>query len=42
MAKRVKGQLDDIIEREKLKNDFLLSVPAIVAAIASGKIMCRI
>ena len=39
---RVKGQLDDSIEREKLKNDFLLGVPAIVDAIASGKIMCRI
>ena len=39
---RVKGQLDDSIEREKLKNDFLLGVPAIVEAIASGKIVCRI
>ena len=39
---RVKGQPDDSIEREKLKNDFLLGVPAIVVALASGKIMCRI
>ena len=39
---RVKGQLDDSIEREKLKNDFLTGVPSIVDAIASGKIKCRI
>jgi SNF2 family DNA or RNA helicase len=39
---RVKSQLDDSIEREKLKNDFLNGVPAIVEAIASGKIKCRI
>ena len=39
---RVKGQPDDSIEREKLTNDFLLGVPAIVEALASGKIMCRI
>ena len=39
---RVKAQLDDSIEREKLKNDFLTGVAAIVQAIASGKIKCRI
>lgn len=39
---RVKSQLDDSIEREKLKNDFLIGVPSIVDAIASGKILCRI
>ena len=39
---RVRSQLDDSIEREKLKNDFLTGVPSIVEAIASGKIKCRI
>jgi len=32
---RVKGLLDESIEREKLKNDFLMGVPAIVEAIAT-------
>jgi hypothetical protein len=39
---RVKGLLDDSMEREKQKNDFLTGVPAIVQAITSGKIKCRI
>lgn len=39
---RVKGLLDDSIEREKQKNDFLAGVPAIVDAVASGKIKCRV
>ena len=39
---RITGQLDDSIEREKAKNDFLSGVPAIVQAIASGKIKCRV
>ncbi len=39
---RVKGLLDDSIEREKQKNDFLTGVPAIVQAIESGKIKCRV
>lgn len=39
---RITGQLDDSIEREKGKNDFLSGVPAIVQAIASGKIKCRV
>lgn len=39
---RVKGLLDDSVEREKQKNDFLTGVPAIVDAITSGKIKCRV
>lgn len=34
--------LDDSIEREKEKNDFLTGVPAIVDAIRKGQIECRI
>ena len=34
--------LDESIEREKETNDFLVGVPAIVDAIRSGKIECRI
>jgi superfamily II DNA or RNA helicase len=39
---RVTRRLDDSLEREKEKNDFLPGVPAIVNAIQSGKIECRI
>jgi hypothetical protein len=39
---RIKGRLDDSLEAEKLKNDFLTGVPAIVEAIRSGKIACRV
>ena len=39
---RVKGQLDASIEYEKIKNDFLKGVPAIVEALKSGQISCRI
>jgi superfamily II DNA or RNA helicase len=39
---RVRSLLDDSMEREKQKNDFLTGVPAIVEAITSGKIKCRI
>ncbi len=39
---RVGQLLDDSIEREKQKNDFLTGVDQIVQAIASGKIQCRI
>lgn len=39
---RVKGQLDASIELEKIKNDFLKGVPAIVEALKSGQISCRI
>jgi len=35
-------QLDDSLETEKEKNDFLSGVPAIVEAIRSGKIECRV
>src|SRR3954470_15427734 len=34
--------LDQSIEREKQKNDFLEGVDAIVAGIRSGKIQCRV
>lgn len=34
--------LDSSIEAEKLKNDFLVGVPAIVDALRSGKITCRV
>jgi superfamily II DNA or RNA helicase len=39
---RVTDRLDESIEKEKLKNDFLQGVPAIVEAIRSGKIVCRV
>lgn len=39
---RVKSQLDASIEHEKIKNDFLKGVPAIVEALKSGQISCRI
>jgi len=39
---RVKSRLDDSLESEKLKDDFLTGVPAIVEAIRSGKIKCRV
>lgn len=39
---RIKGRLDNSLEAEKLKNDFLTGVPAIVEAIRSGKIACRV
>ena len=38
----VQTRLDDSIEREKYKNDFLEGVPAIVDAIRTGKIQCRV
>jgi superfamily II DNA/RNA helicase len=38
----IKGRLDGSIEAEKTKNDFLEGVPAIVAALKSGKIECRV
>ncbi|HPO14154.1 MAG TPA: helicase-related protein [Candidatus Hydrogenedentes bacterium] len=38
----IKNKLDDSIEREKESNDFLRGVPAIVEAIRSGKIQCRV
>jgi len=39
---RVKQRLDESLESEKLTNDFLVGVPAIVEAIRSGKIACRV
>lgn len=38
----INQRLDDSIESEKEKNDFLEGVPAIVEAIRSGKINCRV
>src|SRR5208282_442576 len=39
---KVKQRLDLSLENEKEKNDFLAGVPAIVEAIRSGKITCRV
>src|SRR3989338_1284405 len=39
---RVIRCLDDSIENTKDKNDFLIGVPAIVEAIRSGKIQCKV
>src|SRR5262249_23933248 len=38
----VRYRLDDSLEAEKLKNAFLAGLPAIVEAIRSGKIVCRV
>lgn len=38
----VKSRLDDSLEKEKEKNDFLTGVPAIVEAIKSKQIECRV
>jgi len=35
-------RLDGSLEAEKIKNDFLVGVPAIVEGIRSGKILCRV
>ena len=40
--KTAETTLDESIEREKETNDFLTGVPAIVDAIRSGKIECRV
>ena len=40
--KKITGRLDGSLEAEKLKNDFLAGVPAIVEGIRSGKIACRV
>lgn len=39
---RIESKLDDSIEEAKEKNDFLAGVPAIVQAIQTGKIACRV
>ena len=38
----IKNRLDNSIEAQKEKNDFLTGVPAIVEGIRSGKIQCRV
>jgi superfamily II DNA or RNA helicase len=38
----IESQLDKSLEAEKEKNDFLTGVPAIVDAMKSGKISCRV
>lgn len=38
----IRGRLDGSIEKEKERNDFLTGVPAIVEAIRSGRIKCRV
>lgn len=40
--KRVAGRLDGSLDQEKSKNDFLEGVPAIVEALRSGKLECRV
>lgn len=39
---KVEQKLDDSLEQEKIKNDFLEGVPAIVKALMDGKIECRV
>jgi len=39
---RIKGLLDESLEREKQKKDFLTGVAAIVQAITNGQIKCRV
>ncbi len=39
---QITTSLDESIEAEKEKNDFLAGVPAIVGALKSGKIACRV
>src|ERR1700751_2184717 len=39
---QTKRRLDDSIESEKDRNDFLIGVPAIVDGLHSGKIACRV
>lgn len=40
--RRMHHKLDQSLEAEKLHNDFLLGVPAVVDGIKSGKIECRV
>lgn len=39
---QINQRLDQSLETEKLQNDFLEGVPAVVEAIRSGKIQCRV
>ena len=41
-VKDIRDRLDESIETEKQRNDFLSGVPAIVEAIRSGRIQCRV
>lgn len=41
-VRKVTNRLDGSLETEKAQNDFLEGVPAIVEAIRSGKIQCRV
>ena len=40
--KKINDRLDQSLETEKAKNDFLEGVPAIVEGLRSGKIQCRV
>jgi superfamily II DNA or RNA helicase len=40
--RNIRGRLDASLEAEKEKNDFLAGVPAIVEALQSGRIQCRV
>ena len=40
--RQINQRLDQSLETEKLHNDFLEGVPAVVEAIRSGKIQCRV
>ena len=40
--RQIHARLDDSLESEKGRNDFLKGVPAILEAIRSGKIQCRV
>ena len=39
---KIAEALDDSLEQEKEKNDFLLGVPAVVNALQSGQIQCKV
>ena len=39
---KITAQLDDSLEQEKRRNDFLKGVPAIIEGIRSGRIECRV
>lgn len=39
---KIEARLDDSLEQEKIKNDFLEGVSAIVQALADGRIECRV
>jgi superfamily II DNA or RNA helicase len=42
LQKQIRTKLDESIEQEKEKNDFLMGAPAIVEAMRTGKIQCRV